>query len=505
MLSNNWLLERRVISVFLALGLPLAACGGGTGQPIGTPNGNPLAPTPIHVSGTPGSGDAVAGTPLADLSQGTVSNEPAWPNDMIAPWVIYDYTVGTDLPALPTQANGWQYSPNPTIDLGRVIKIARALGVSGNPIERPADQGGGWVVGPEDGSAPGLSVGTDAQLSTWLNTPYAMVSATSSGCVMPDEVAPSDQAGGTNASDVQNEGPDPSGGSSSGTGATPEDPCVVERPQPPSGILTSDQARSRATDLLRQMGFDPDQFELQVQADQWFASVSAVQILDATTSPTGWYFGFGADGRLENAGGVLAQPVEVGPYPLIDLATALVRLKDGSYGGIRPMSEQPVSMGAPDVLCEDPATCDQPSDEPKHIQITLTDVRQDLWLAWGSDGNVWLLPAFTFLDAVGGRYTVPAVTDEYLIMDGVLVDPTVEEPAAPPSNVGDATAVISDSEAATLIGLTEDDAIATATDRGWAVRVVERDGEQFAVTEDYSTSRVNLTITNGAVTAVTVG
>ncbi|MBK5268211.1 MAG: hypothetical protein JJE47_12330 [Acidimicrobiia bacterium] len=491
---SNWLLERRIISAFVALGLALAACGSDASSG-GSPDANPLAPTPIHVSRTVGSGEIAAGTPLVAPSQGSVSNEPANPNDMIAPWVVYDYTVGSDLPALPAQANGWQYLPNPTIDPGRVAQIAKALGVNGNPVERPTEQGGGWIVGPQDGSAPGLYVAPDAQLSTWLSTPYGMISSTSGGCVNPDEVAPADQGGGT----------DPSNGSSTGTATTPADPCVVETPQPPGGILTSDQARSGATDLLRQMGADPGQFELQVQADQWFASVSALQRLDATTSPVGWYFGFGTNGRLENAGGVLAQPVKVGPYPLIDLATALVRLKDGSYGGIRPMSEQSVSMGAPDVLCEDPATCDQPSEEPEHIQITLTDVRQELWLAWGSDGSVWLLPAFTFLDADGGRYTVPAVTDEYLIMDDVLVDPTVDEPAAPPSNVGDATVVISDSEAATLIGLTEGDAIATASDRGWIVRVVERDGEQSAVTEDYSTSRVNLTITNDTVTAVTVG
>jgi len=76
-----------------------------------------------------------------------------------------------------------------------------------------------------------------------------------------------------------------------------------------------------------------------------------------------------------------------------------------------------------------------------------------------------------------------------------------ECPAADPA---DATA-ISDERAALLVGLPEADAERCATDLGWAWRVGERDGEAFALTADWSPSRVTVTVIDGAVTAIVVG
>ena len=44
-----------------------------------------------------------------------------------------------------------------------------------------------------------------------------------------------------------------------------------------------------------------------------------------------------------------------------------------------------------------------------------------------------------------------------------------------------------------------------ATVLGWAFRVGSRDGENFALTADYSQQRVTVTITLGVVTAISVG
>ena len=262
------------------------------------------------------------------------------------------------------------------------------------------------------------------------------------------------------------------------------------------------------------MGVDPAAFRLDVYGDEWYASVSALERFGSVTSPIGWHFGFGAEGRLEYAGGVLARPQEVGPYPLVDLDTAIARLGDGYYGGIFPMATgDAVSMGAPEALCMGDSPCDDelPPTEPQHVRVTLTEARLDLWWVWDSGGTVWLLPAFTFLADDDLQFTIPAVTDQYLVMDNVAVDPGVDEPAPPPADGEDGPptdvepVVIGDDEAAALIGLTEDEALAAAAERGWEARVVARDGEGFAVTDDYSTGRVNLTIDAGLVVAVTVG
>ena len=74
----------------------------------------------------------------------------------------------------------------------------------------------------------------------------------------------------------------------------------------------------------------------------------------------------------------------------------------------------------------------------------------------------------------------------------------------PANDPADATS-ITDARAALLIGLSEADSERCATELGWGWRVGERDGEAFALTADYSPSRVTVTVVAGIVTAVVVG
>jgi hypothetical protein len=53
--------------------------------------------------------------------------------------------------------------------------------------------------------------------------------------------------------------------------------------------------------------------------------------------------------------------------------------------------------------------------------------------------------------------------------------------------------------------MTEAEAIFAIEDAGFIARVVARDGEYFAVTEDYSVSRINLVVVDDRVTEATVG
>ena len=87
------------------------------------------------------------------------------------------------------------------------------------------------------------------------------------------------------------------------------------------------------------VGLDPADFELETYADQWYASVTATEQLDGQFAGRRFSTGFGAEGVLQYAGGQLAEPAPVGPYPLVDLDTAIARLNDqsgfymGGYGG----------------------------------------------------------------------------------------------------------------------------------------------------------------------------
>lgn len=74
----------------------------------------------------------------------------------------------------------------------------------------------------------------------------------------------------------------------------------------------------------------------------------------------------------------------------------------------------------------------------------------------------------------------------------------------PPADAADATAITPE-RAEMLVGLLEADAEKCAADLNWAYRVGSRDGENFALTADYSQQRVTVTITLGVVTAISVG
>jgi hypothetical protein len=59
--------------------------------------------------------------------------------------------------------------------------------------------------------------------------------------------------------------------------------------------------------------------------------------------------------------------------------------------------------------------------------------------------------------------------------------------------------------AASVVGMSEADAVKAITAAGYTSRVVERDGEKFPVTMDLQPHRINLTVTNSKVTKATVG
>ena len=58
---------------------------------------------------------------------------------------------------------------------------------------------------------------------------------------------------------------------------------------------------------------------------------------------------------------------------------------------------------------------------------------------------------------------------------------------------------------ATLIGMNITEAEQRAHTAGFTLRIVERDGESFAITMDYRTDRVDVKVTNDIITEYSVG
>ena len=130
---------------------------------------------------------------------------------------------------------------------------------------------------------------------------------------------------------------------------------------------------------------------------------------------------------------------------------------------------------------------------------TLVDVKADLWWVWDADGSVWLLPAYTFTDSNGNAFTVPAVTDEFMI----VVEPTIEpQPEPVPAEPVDPVVVDPPTSGRRRAGRSHRPrgARRPAAGRvrgdgqgyGFTTRVIRQDGVDLPGTMDYSDSRVNV-------------
>jgi hypothetical protein len=384
----------------------------------------------------------------------------------------FTYEIGDGLPALPANSTGYQFPAGADVDEATVAALAEALGV--DAPERVDDPNTGllWKAGPDDGTAPTLGVSNDPQLSWYYSAAWDEQDV-ATRCAVPLDTATSVPVPvGQDASAPSVEPTTTTslvGGDAVG-GSAP--PCA--EPEPPAGVPSAAEAEASARDLLATLGQDPAAFELETYADEWSAFVVAWPSVDGVRWPVSWGFTFGAEGVLQGANGAFAEPLAFGPYPLVDLDTAVVRL--GEQGGWMPF-----------------VATDVPTDTSGVAELevaTLVDVRPDFWWAWDADGSVWLLPAYTFVDTEERIHTVPAVTDEYLIVE------------PPPTTVPPTTLPVTSEATDPIIGLSVDEATAALAAEGLTLRVVREDGVDLIVTEDYSESRVNVAVEAGVVTEV---
>jgi hypothetical protein len=515
----------------MAAVLILAACGSaddGDSSPVDAPSNSSgttsppdrddlRAPTPIEVvsGATGGSAANAEAAPVAadDMSTGDMR---------MAQWIA-EYVVGEGMPALPTNDTGYVFDASTPVTAEQVAALAAALGLTGQPERIDEGYGVSWRVGPDDGSEPSLWVSDDAQQNWNYSTAWDDV-AVGRPCAV------SSDAEGNESSDC------------------PE-------PTPPTGVLSADEAELRVGELLSALGVDPSGLHIETFADEWFVSVDASDRTDDRAATRSWYFGFGAEGAMQYASGTLAPLQPVGPYPLVDIDTAVARLTDGFYGGfgggvaiadsaravtepaaepavVEPTGDEPVSD---EPVLIDPMPVD-PTFPAEPVVVTLVDVQPDLWWAWDADGTVWLLPAYRFIDSDGGWHVAPAVTDEFLIQaDPVVIDEPI--PVEPDGGIGDGAEPVSppdspppddggnsaetpgdsagepdiepgtDPEVAIalleeFVGLSIEEFTAEAKAAGFETRVVMQDGESLAVTMDFRTDRVNVVVEGPRVVAV---
>lgn len=528
-------MSRRLALVGTVVVLGLTACGSPDSASDATSSSLP-APAVIQVAGAAG-GARNAAPMAADAAM--ESSTKMMPSSLTYTWngATVDLT---------SAAASWFFAGGVEPTPEQVRAVAEAFGVTGDVVELSTDMGGGWTVGPNDGTAPSITVATDALQSWWFSPAWATTAA--EPAVDCAYYPPGDPAA------------DP---------ATAELP-LCEEPQPPANVPTKAEAEAKARELFAALGLDPASFAFETYADEWSANVTAFLVLDGVRTNVSTNVGFGGEGAITWAGGFLATPQRGADYPRIGVDAAIQRLNDQSamwMTGAGPLARdaavtdvavastgtasagavveaeppatepatadtadtdttavEPVGDVAPDATaiaepmpidCTDPAVSCLPVEPMEPIVIDLTTVEASLEQVWAADGTVWLLPGYLFSGADGAMASVLAVEDQYLQQAEPepvpLPEPMPVETAVPGTDVP-GTDVVEPSEGepamptpgfdVSIVGLTLDEATKLAEQSGWTVRVAREDGVDLAVTMDVVETRVNVAVEAGVITEV---
>jgi hypothetical protein len=430
-----------------------------------------------------------------------------------------NFTAAADLPALDSNAPSYTLTAgDASTDSLNALKAA--FGVTKDFVAQDATQGGGYLAGNYDGTTATLYVGSDA-MRYWSYSPaWDQSSISSRPCIMEDAVATSDIP----TSDVP---------------APIAEICA--EPAAPENVPTKAEAEELFAATMTALGVNNDDLILDSYSDEWGANVTGYLKIDGVRSPLSWSVGYGADASITWASGVFADVQDGASYPRIGTAAAIERLNSqqaGNWGGpmvrggvaydtavasdiaATPVPE-PASSDVEAAVTTEPATSDAAptldAPAPEVQEVSIVAVEEELVTLYGADGSIYLVPGYTFIaaeDEFGyvGRYTVSALPDEYMqVTDAVDAVPatdvpvpdTAVEPAVDPAVEPDMT--VAQEVADSVVGMSEAEATKTAEAKGLTVRVGSRDGEDFALTMDYRTDRVTLTVIADKVTAATPG
>jgi hypothetical protein len=273
-------------------------------------------------------------------------------------------------------ATAYAYDARSASNAETVGALAAGLGLSGTPELKD----GGWVVGPQDGTAASLWVGLDGTLSFSYWDPQ----------LNPWQCAPD---------------------------ATVCEPTGT----PPGEAAAIDTLRS----LISSTGRDPGAFEYasQVYEGSPTRSAQAWPLVDGQRADQAWYLEL-AEGGIVNASGSLAETVQLGDYPVVSEQEAFERLSDPRFGAqvtAMPFAAQDAKSAEatapteylpptePPAIPGDGTAISWPVDD-----VEIVDARLGLATQWQPDGSVLLVPAYEFTDAAGGTWSVIAVADSKL-------------------------------------------------------------------------------------------
>lgn len=327
-------------------------------------------------------------------------------------------------------ATAYGFDATSVANADTAARVAAALGVAGEPRV----EWGSWVVGPNDGSGPTVTVGGDglASLSYYDPTRDPWLCQDAAGTSSPGAV------GGAGSVDAPAPADLPAPEVSSLTREVapveparpaPGDPSVCDAGATPTG----DAAIARARDALASLGVDASGAEAAVedssassadgQPGAAYVWVNLNQVIDGQQTGVSWSVTLVGDG-VQSVYAPLATLVELGSYDVVSAAAAVERLGDprfGASGGVIALAAESRAVG-------DAVVTDQPGQEPTVPpaptagapiswpvqQVTITSARLGLGMATLSTGAQVLVPSYALSDAQGNTWSVIAVVEAQL-------------------------------------------------------------------------------------------
>ena len=273
-------------------------------------------------------------------------------------------------------APAYAYDARAASSAETVAALATGLGVDGTAELKD----GSWVVGPQDGTAPYVSVSLDGTLGFSYSNPL----------INPWECI---------------------------EGADVAVPCE------PAGEIPSEAAAIDALRaLIESVGRDPGTFEF--TSETWEGAVTRMAqgwpVVDGQRTDQAWSLEL-TDAGVSSAYGTLAPIVSLGEYDVVSEQEGFERLSDPRFGAqltIMPlaMREQPAVAAAAWVPpTEPPATPTEGTSISWPVNdVEIVSARLGLASQWQPDGSVLIVPAYEFTDADGGAWSVIAVADSML-------------------------------------------------------------------------------------------
>jgi hypothetical protein len=377
----------------------------------------------VHPSGTTGTPAALPIT----IGSSTAARASGMADVAIAPVRPTIFVAAPGLPALDGSAHAWRVA-GAAPDDAAVARLGRAFGLHG----AVHTQDGGWTMGVTGGPQLVVSAaGTHAW--SWTFNPSATVSSPAVACARPLAGSAAIGAGDTVAT-------------------APCGPTATAAP--PEGVPDQAAAEQRARSVLDAAGFDLRGWKVTSVADAYSATVTASPVLDGVeVEGLTMSVSFGPHGPVTYASGWFGPPQQADSYPLVGTKVAIAHLQKGDAFGIEPMTGR---AGVPELATPnrstystgavttdtvgttvagppDSSSGSAPGSAGDHAgsvpttsgtvpptttaaPVTITIDRAEMVLAAqvGTDGSMWLVPAYLLSATSGGTWTVLAVDRKYV-------------------------------------------------------------------------------------------